>query len=106
MTTHNLFGLKVKLQGADVCRRCGYPVAIIRPPKGMYAATLQCCACSAPCDALSEQTASFIQSVAKLFGAPAAITLRRGSVLAPSPDLHRSADNSPACPALPRTIQQ
>jgi hypothetical protein len=38
VTTHTLFSLRVKLQGRDVCRRCGYPVAIIKPPTGKFGA--------------------------------------------------------------------
>jgi hypothetical protein len=84
MTTHesakfnNLFGLRAKLQGADVCRHCGYPVAIINPPTGKHSADLRCAACNAVCGALSERTASFIRSVANKFGAPTSpIILRR-----------------------------
>jgi hypothetical protein len=67
------------LQRADVCRRCGYPVAIINPPTGKHCADLKCAACNAICGAPSERTASFVRSVGNKFGAPTtAILLRRG----------------------------
>jgi hypothetical protein len=78
-TAVTLWGIKVKLQGADACRRCGYPVAIIKPPTGKHCADLKCGACNAICGALSERTASFVRSVGNKFGAPTTpILLRRG----------------------------
>jgi hypothetical protein len=70
----SLFGLKVKMPHA--CK-CGGDLARIDASDGASYATLYCATCAARRGSLSEQTAKWIEAVAGMFGAPAAISLRR-----------------------------
>ena len=70
----SLFGLKVKMP--RTCK-CGGDLARIDASDGASYATLYCATCAARRGSLSEQTAKWIEAVAGMFGAPAAIKLKR-----------------------------
>jgi hypothetical protein len=70
----SLFGLEVKMPHA--CK-CGGDLARIDASAGTDHATLYCATCAARRGSLSEQTAKWIRAVARLFGAPVAISLKR-----------------------------
>jgi hypothetical protein len=60
----------------DVCR-CGTNTAIIHPGAGPHEASLRCQSCDRFRGWLSKSTADWIARIAKMFGAPDIITLRR-----------------------------
>ena len=69
----SLFRLKVKMP--RTCK-CGGDLACIDASDGADYATLYCVTCAARLGSLSEQTAKWIEAVAGMFGAPAAISLK------------------------------
>jgi hypothetical protein len=75
MSTHPLFGLRVKLGAAH---SCGGNLAVISERCGSHYAELRCAACNAHRGWLSHSTASWLHSVINKFGAPTTpIVLRR-----------------------------
>jgi hypothetical protein len=83
-----LIGQKVKLP--TDCK-CGADTAVIGTSDGKYCCTITCgCGCNR--GALTEFTASWIETVAAKFGAPETIVLRRSPI--PPVEAEQSPGNS------------
>jgi hypothetical protein len=80
MSRHELFGLRVRFEGA-IARCCGSTVAVINQADGPHFGKLTCDSCGVHRGWLSKSTADWITAVINKFGAPTTpIVLRRHPV--------------------------
>jgi hypothetical protein len=99
-TTSPLIGLGVRLDNETLKPCCGAKIAIIGRTIGPHAAVLYCERCGRQRGSISTSTINWLTAVAKRFGAPTEITLRR-RLSAPSTDPIPPVSTPVESPSLP-----